>query len=138
MLFRSVTCMHTVGNFSKEDVLLDSASNTHIFNNKQLLSNIKKLEEPIKIGGVDSNGTHLSAEESGTYGPFTHVLYHPEATANILSLAKAQDQSEIIFDSEGDGVFKIKTQSHGTYEFIRKGLETQNIHLCQKSELSSK
>ena len=105
--------------FPMNEIVIDNASNSNIFRNRNLLTNIQKLDDPIPVGGVNKNGEPLVALERRRYGPFKNVLYHPDSVGNILSRAKARDEFHLTYDSH-DGTVHVDCGSE-EFTFNRKG-----------------
>ena len=78
-------------------VLLDSQSTVDVFCNPQLLVNIRRNAEGMRIHcNAGSRLTHFIGDLPG-YGT---VWYDPEAIANILSLRRVRDKYHVTYDSE--------------------------------------
>ena len=86
----------TNGEIPKTWVLLDSQSTVDIFCNPDLLQNIRRTSEGMRIHcNAGSRLTNLIGDLPG-YGT---VWYDPKAIANILSLRQVQDRYHISYDS---------------------------------------
>ena len=85
------------GTIPKTWVLLDSQSTVDVFCNPQLLTNIRRNTERMRIHcNAGSRLTHLIGDLPG-YGT---VWYDPKAIANILSLRRVRDKYRITYDSK--------------------------------------
>jgi hypothetical protein len=68
--------------FSENDVLLDNEASVSVFNNKNLLTNIRKATYPVTVNGVGKG--EIVTDMVGDFLCFGEVYYHPECIANIL------------------------------------------------------
>ena len=112
--------------FAENEVLIDNASNMNIFRDRSLLTDVKQLNAPISVGGVNAKGEPLVATERGSYGPFKNVFVNPDAIGNILSWGKARDELHLSYDADTDKV-TVDTRK-GIYEFSRVGDFYTRIH----------
>ena len=105
------------GSIPKTWVLLDSQSTVDVFCNPQLLTNIRRNTEGMRIHcNAGSRLTHFIGDLPG-YGT---VWYNPKAIANILSLCHVHDKYRITYDSEYQQF--VVTKPCGK-EFVFKELE---------------
>ena len=65
-------------------VNIDDHSNIHLFCNKRLLTNVKKLKTPVKVVGV--GGMFKNVEYVGEHPLLGEVLYDPDNGYNIMSM----------------------------------------------------
>lgn len=86
----------TVGNspLSKWWVLLDNQATVSIFNNAELLENIRPALSEMKVAGV---GGTLTVNTLGDFYPFGTVYYHPDSIGNILCFADVVDTHSVKF-----------------------------------------
>ena len=73
--------MYTTSNQEQDEmnfncVNIDDHANVHLFCNKSLLTNIRKLDNPIKVNGM--GGLHKNIEYMGTHPLLGDVLYDPQ------------------------------------------------------------
>ncbi len=70
--------------FSSTGMVFDNAAGRSVFKSKDLLTDIKTLPTPYRIGGVDANSGGLVVAEEGRIGSLT-VGISPGSAANIMS-----------------------------------------------------
>ena len=115
------------------DIILDNASGPNIFRNGSLLSNIKPCND-LRLGGVNAKGTDLTLNRVGSYGPFKNVYLHPDASANILSLAQASDLFTVTLSND---TFYVDT-GNKVYTFKRQGSFYIYRHIDEHSLFSKR
>jgi hypothetical protein len=81
--------------FTNNDVLLDNQASVNVFNNKNLLTNIRKTREPIYVAGVGKG--EIYADLEGDFDGYGTVYYAPECIANILCLFDMNKNYGVIF-----------------------------------------
>jgi hypothetical protein len=82
---------------------LDSQSTVHVFNNKELLTDIRMHPEGRTLR-VFTNGGHMDSQMVGRFGDID-VWYNPNSIANILSLALIVDCYHVTMDSRVEHAF---------------------------------
>ena len=106
--------------FSRYDVLLDNEASLNIFNNADLLTDIRKSERSIKVSGIQVGGG-VSVDREGEFGDFGTVYYSGSASANILSFASQVDAGATIRHDHVNDCFTLQPKgSTRTYSFGRK------------------
>ena len=111
----------------KTDVLLDNQATKGIFNNQELLTNLRKASITSSFTGI---GGRLESNWIGDVEDLGTVSYAPTAIANILSFAEIEEKYEIEYiPQEG---FLVKTDSK-YYMFSKKG----NLYVCDFSSQNS-
>lgn len=101
---------------SKNHVLLDNEANASVFSNPKLLSNLRKVDIPCHISGVNSDGKPLVTYTIGDFGEFRDVYYHPSSTANILSFSQTKSYCNNGYDPTNDSFFSV-TPNGVRFEF---------------------
>ncbi len=64
-------------------ILCDNESTVDVFNNKSILVNIRRTDNPIRLKGIE--GKTIEVDEEGDLLGYGQVYYHPQVTANVLS-----------------------------------------------------
>jgi hypothetical protein len=77
--------------FSDTEVLLDNQAGRSVFRNARLLTDTRRLERPICIGGVDESSKGIRVETDGDFEDLGRVGISGHAAANILSKAEMVD-----------------------------------------------
>jgi Zinc knuckle. len=98
-------------------ILLDSESSVHVFNNKELLNNIRMHPEG-KTLRVFTNGGHMDSEMVGSFGD-VEVWYNPNSIANILSLALIVDEYRVTLDSKIEHAFSLWLDNASYIKFTK-------------------
>lgn len=109
----------------KSWILLDSQLTCDIFSNKELLTDIHKVEGTTTL--TTQAGT-TSTNMAGFLPNYGMVWYHPKGIANILSLANIIEQHRVIFDSAVRNRFVVhKVTGKEMYVQAKRGLYFYNI-----------
>jgi hypothetical protein len=85
-------------------ILLDSQSTCKVFKNRNLLTNVCRAPHPVVI---HSQGGSTKVTHWGTFGSVKNVWLDENGIANILSLAKMNKSSRIVYDSENGNTFIV-------------------------------
>ena len=113
-------------------ILLDSQSTVHVFNNKTLLTDIKRHPEGRTLR-VFTNGGYLDSVMVGMFGNI-NVWYNPKSIANILSLALIVDSYRVTFDSARERAFLLWWDNSSYIRFSESNLlfayHTKKDSLC--------
>ena len=110
------------GLFTQYDVLLDNEASLNIFNNKDLLTGIRKPEHSIKVSGIQTGGG-VTVDSEGDFGEFGTVYYSGDASANVLSFASQVDAGATIRYEHEEDCFTLQPKdSDNIYRFGRKTL----------------
>lgn len=110
----------------KGSVGLDSMSSVDVFGDHTLLTDIRQVNESMRI--VCNAGTVL-VNQVGQFKGYGEIWYHPRAIANILSLSNVQKRFKVTYDS-GNGDHFIVHQPNGKCRIFRptkKGLYASQI-----------
>jgi hypothetical protein len=99
-------------------ILLDSESTVHVFNNKDLLTDIR-LHPKGEVLRVHSNGGCMDSRMVGRFGDID-VWYNPNSIANILSLALVIDSYRVVMDSKVEHAFKLWLDPTSFIKFRKK------------------
>jgi hypothetical protein len=93
-------------------ILCDNESTVDIFKNKNILTNIRKSNNPIRLKGIEGNTIEVNEEgDLLGYGP---VYYHPNVTANIISLFNlVKRYKTVTYNSNEKDAFRV-TRDDGT------------------------
>ena len=107
--------------FSRHHVLLDNQASVNIFNNADLLTNIKRSENRIVLNGVQADAQGVSVDMEGTFNEVGQVYYSEKATANILSFAAMVDAgAEITYEQDKSRFTLRPATSEVIYSFCRR------------------
>jgi hypothetical protein len=99
------------------DILCDNEASISIFHNKELLKNLRKSDQRVKVTGI---GGSISTNTLGDYKDFGPVYYHPESVANILCFYDLNRRYGIHFDSIANQ-FNAITPNGSAMVFSPKG-----------------
>jgi hypothetical protein len=92
----------------KDLIVLDSTANVDVFNNPQLVNNIKIAPSPIKVG--TNNGTKSLNITAQSHGRNSTVWFDNTAPTNTYSLAalkRDETVNKIVFDSSKEDAFIV-------------------------------
>jgi hypothetical protein len=84
----------TSWSIENDTIILDNAAEVSIFNNKDILRNIRGAEETICVDGVNGDADGLYVSIIGTTDFNTDAYYSQHAVANILSFGECVDKCE--------------------------------------------
>jgi hypothetical protein len=76
--------------FGKFDVNLDNQSSVSLFHNAEMLTNIRKVKNVIKIAGVGK--AELVCDTVGSFLGIIDVYWHPDCVANLLCFHDLHEQ----------------------------------------------
>jgi hypothetical protein len=97
-------------------ILCDNESTIDIFNNKDILTNIRIAEQPIKLKGIE--GGYTIVDKEGDLLGYGKVYYHPQVTANVLSFFNmAKRFKSVKYDNMVQDVFMITRDDGSIMEF---------------------
>jgi AAA ATPase containing von Willebrand factor type A (vWA) domain len=99
-------------------ILLDSESTVHVFNNKELLSEVRRHPEG-KTLRVHTNGGVMDSDMVGRFGDID-VWYNPNSIANILSLALIVDTYRVTLDSRIEHAFTLWLEDNAYIKFHKR------------------
>ena len=92
-------------------ILLDSESTHDTFYIKGYLRNIRKADTPIR---VNTNGGIMICDMVGDLPGYGWVYYNPNGIANILSMARVEENGRrITYDTHNGGCFKVHNYESG-------------------------
>jgi hypothetical protein len=92
----------------KDLIVLDSAANVDVFNNPQLVNNIKIAPSPIKVGTNNgSKSLNLTAQSHGRNSTVWFDNTAPTNTYSLAALKKDKTVNKIVFDSSKEDAFIV-------------------------------
>jgi hypothetical protein len=113
-------------------ILLDSESTVDIFNNRNLVSNIRQIP-PHEILRCHGTGRFQDTTHKADLLGYQTVWFNPHSIANIFSLANLITNAKVVFDSEKEHAF-IVTTANRTMKFVKSksGLFYHDIRWSSK------
>lgn len=84
--------------FGKNDILLDNEASVSIFNNKKLLTNIRRTKSSMVVHGI-GNGS-ITTNVVGDFLGIKGVYYHSDCVANLLCFYDVNQQFGVTFDND--------------------------------------
>ena len=103
------------------DILLDTGSNLHVFNNLGLLTNVRELpiEDQLLVEGAAGDTIHIL--HAGIFGAFGEVYYTPDVLYNILSAFRVSETMSLQFCAWNDcSRIAVTDPEGGEYVFSAK------------------
>ena len=102
--------------FTRFEVLLDNEASLNVFENRELLKNVRRSTLPIVLRGVESNSKGVTVELEGDFNEIGTVFMSEKATANILSFAAQVDAgANIQYDQPNDRFTMTPANSSSRY-----------------------
>ena len=89
--FANILCKQSPSVVSKHWILLDNQSTFNVFQNRDLLTNIRDTVKQMRINWNSGITTTTLMGDLPWYGK---VWLHPQGIANILSLARVKENTE--------------------------------------------
>ena len=96
---------------------LDTQANLSVFNNMELLENIREAPAKMSIQGIDSSGPPLIATLIGDFRPLgVTAYYHPRSAANVLCFYDVATTAMVEYNQQ-ENVYRCIHPDYG-HEFI--------------------
>jgi hypothetical protein len=108
-------------------ILLDTQSTVNLFNNRALLTNIRKCTGPPLR--CYCNGGFQDSTLIGTLDGYGDIWYNPNSLANILSMAHVSERFRVNFDTNIEQAIFVWRKDGSYIKFIRspKGLYFHDV-----------
>ena len=119
-------------------IILDNAAEVSIFNNKDILRNIRGAEETICVDGVNGDADGLYVSIIGTTDFNTDAYYSQRAVANILSFGECVDKCEHVSYNNHHDTFIVQVDRHGKYHEFKRHDKRSNLYTCRAEEASER
>ena len=115
-------------------VLLDSDSTVSIFCNRNLLTDIHDVDEPLHL--ETNGGGYQVSTQMGTVPNIGKVWFNPDSIANVLSLAQVRRVRRVTLDTAAQAAFHVhKLDGSGTTVFAEheSGLYLHDASITQEA-----
>jgi hypothetical protein len=97
-------------------ILCDNESTVDISKNKDIITNLRKAEQPIKLKGIEGGLTMVDQE--GDLLGYGKVNYHPKVMANVNSFLNIMKRfMSVSYDNTVRDVFIITRDDRSSIEF---------------------
>ncbi len=131
--------MMTQSNDSRIDrrwILLDSQSTISVFNNRNMLTNVRKATHVLR---ALTNGGHQDSDMIGDFANLGTVWYNKDSIANILSLAGVRKVCRKTMDTKDTPSMCVHRLDGSQMEFHEhaSGLYVYDATSAHKSKISS-
>ena len=111
-------------------VRLDNQSDTTIFKDWHLLTNIHTTAQLCELSGINGDGPPLRATQQGTFRDFGPAWLNEAASENIIAWKDALAVGDVSYDSNDD-VFLVQIPDGPLYSFVNRG----GRYVCVLDEL---
>jgi len=118
-------------------ILCDNESTIDIVKNDEIITNIKKTNNPFEITGIGGQPMKVTLE--GDLIRYGTVYYHPEAAANILSFYKMTKRfKNVTYDNTKNDAFIVRRDDGSDMEFIpsKDGLYHYDFNISIKRRIA--
>ena len=93
-------------------LLLDSQAGISIFKNENLLKNIKPLDRPIRLMGINESGSPILADRAGMHKDLGVIAICTQASANVISMADMIDKGHKVMYNSSDDTFSLQPSNN--------------------------
>ena len=116
----------------KSWVLMDSQSTVSVFNNADMLKNVRKVNEKLEL--ATNGGTHTT-DMKGELENFGLVWYSSNSLANILSMAEIRKKYRITMDTNVETSITVHRKNGTKMKFMeyRSGLYYYDVPVCSNN-----
>jgi hypothetical protein len=109
----------------RDEILLDTASSTSLFGNKEYIASIKESKGKLEL---HTNGGPIFSTETASVDKFGNVWYNKDSVANIFSFTEMLKRYCIKYDSEIEDVFLVHTpEQEVKFKPLANGLYSLNL-----------
>ncbi len=107
-----------------DEVLLDTASSTSLFGNKEYVAGIEELTRKLEL---HTNGGPIVSDKTASVNKFRKAWYNTDSVANIFSFAEMRKIYRITYDSETEDAFIVhRPERQVRFKPLKNGLYSLN------------
>jgi hypothetical protein len=108
----------------RDEVLLDTASSTSLFGNKEYVAGIEELTRKLEL---HTNGGPIVFNKTASINKFRKAWYNTDSVANIFSFAEMRKLYRITYNSESEDAFIVHTPKRQVrFKPLKDGLYSLN------------
>jgi hypothetical protein len=108
----------------RDEILLDTASSTSLFGNKDYVAGIQESNGTLEL---HANGGPIVSSKKASVDRFGKVWYNKDSVANIFSFAEMRKLYRITYDSETEDAFIVHTPERQVrFKPLKNGLYSLN------------